>query len=62
MAKEHGNLRPIKTLSKEQAMERGRLGGIKSAQSKRAKKNLAERIKLALTISTNENLKAIKKR
>ena len=57
------NLRPIKKgeLSKEEAKKRGRLGGINSVKSRRANKSLAERIKLALTISTNENLKVLKK-
>jgi len=57
------NLRPIKKgeLSKEEAKSRGSLGGKNSVRSRRANKNLAERIKLALTISTNENLKVLKK-
>lgn len=52
----------IKTLSSEEAARRGRNGARKSAQSKRNKKKLKERIKLALEISTNENLKSLKRR
>lgn len=55
------NLIPKTTLSKEEAKAMGRKGGLASVASRRAKKNLSERIKLALTISTNENLKSIKR-
>ncbi len=37
------------------------MGGVASGKSRRAKRTLQERIKLALTISTNENLKALKR-
>ena len=55
------NLIPSNKRSLEEVRENGRRGGIKSGQSRRAKKTLSERIKLALTISTNENLKALKR-
>jgi len=55
------NLIPAEKRSPREARENGRKGGIKSGISRRAKKTLSERIKLALTISTNENLKALKR-
>lgn len=44
-----------------QAREYGRKGGIKSAKSRRHKRKLADRIKLALEISTQQNLNGLKK-
>lgn len=55
------NLIPNNKRTPKELRENARKGGIKSGQSRRAKKNLSERIKLALTISTNENLKCIKR-
>jgi uncharacterized protein YpuA (DUF1002 family) len=51
----------IKSLSKEEAAKRGKVGGLKSAQSRRHKRKLADRIKLALQIATQQNLNQLKK-
>ena len=55
------NLIPNSERSPKEVREQGRKGGINSGKSRRAKKTLSERIKLALTISTNENLKGVKR-
>ncbi len=55
------NLIPIANRSTEEVREIGRKGGINSGKSRRAKKSLSDRIKLALQISTNENLKSLKR-
>ena len=54
------NLRSHMSLEQRKAMSRK--GGIMSVISKRRKKVLADRIKLALEISTTENVKIIKER
>lgn len=56
------DLIPTSKRTKEEAKELGRLGGIASGKSRRAKKSLSDRIKLALQISTNEKLKGLRKR
>lgn len=55
------DLIPVTNRSEDEVKEMRRKGGINSGKSRRAKKTLSERIKLALTISTNENLKALKR-
>ena len=55
------DLIPVTQRTKEEAKQISRNGGIASGKSRRAKKTLQETIKLALTISTNENLKALKR-
>jgi len=55
------NLIPNSERTPQQLKEQTRRGGIASGKSRRAKKTLSDRIKLALTISTNENLKALKR-
>ena len=55
------DLIPNSARTPEELQRITRLGGIASGKSRRAKKTLQERIKLALTISTNENLKALKR-
>lgn len=64
MSKSKGNqsnLIPNSERTPEQLREQTRRGGIASGKSRRANKSLSERIKLALTISTNENLKSLKR-
>lgn len=55
------NLISLSDRTTEEQREIARKGGIKSGQVRRAQKPLSQRIKLALQISTNENLKIIKK-
>jgi len=54
------NLIPA-NLSSEEAARRGRNGGFKSAQSRRHKRKLSERISLAISIATTKSLKDISK-
>lgn len=64
MSKSKGNqsnLIPNSERTPEQLRAQTRKGGIASGKSRRANKSLSERIKLALTISTNENIKALKR-
>jgi len=56
------NLIPFNELTEKEARILSRRGGIASGKSRRASKTLAQRIKLALTISTNENLRDCKVR
>lgn len=55
------NLKSIGDLTKTKQREITRKGGIASVKSRRHKKKLAERISLALSISTQQNLNGIKK-
>lgn len=57
----HKDLVPLNKRTKEEQRRITRMGGIASGKSRRDKKSLSDRIKLALKISTNENLKVIKK-
>ena len=54
------NLIPA-NLSSEEAARRGRNGALKSAQSRRHKRKLSERISLAISIATTKSLKDISK-
>lgn len=59
----NGNLKNLTSnthRTPEEIRESNRRAGIASGKSRRAKKTLSDRIKLALTISTNENLKVLK--
>jgi hypothetical protein len=59
--KGHQNLIPTNKRTKEEQRRITTMGGIASGKSRRANKTLSDRIKLALTISTNENIKALKR-
>lgn len=56
MAKE--DLIPVRT--KEEAMQRGRNGGIKSGEARRAKRNLREMAKILMNMEVNGELKNIR--